>query len=96
MKRPVYISITSIYQRQSELVVTLNSIISQTVIPDGIFLYLSEDPYLLDSGFKNKTITDKQLNQFIESNPLIKIIWTKNTGPYRKLLPLLEENLENE
>lgn len=96
MKRPVYISITSIYQRQSELVVTLNSIINQTVIPDEIFLYLSEDPYLLDSGFKNKTITDKQLNQFIESNPLIKITWTKNTGPYRKLLPLLEENFDKD
>lgn len=93
--KPIYISITSIFQRQSALVTTLNSIINQTVKPDGIFLYLSEEPYLLDSGFKNKNITDNRLNQFIKSNPLITVIWTENTGPYRKLLPLLKENFNN-
>lgn len=94
--KPVYVSITSIYQRQSALIATLNSIINQTMKPDRIFLYLSEEPYLLDSGFKDKTISNKQLSSIIESNSLIEVVWTKNTGPYRKLLPLLEEKFNED
>lgn len=95
-KRSIYVSITSMQQRQSELVVTLNSIINQTMKPDCIFLYLSEEPYMLDAGFKDKIITNKQLNTLLESTPLIEVIWTDNTGPYRKLLPLLKDNFDND
>lgn len=89
---PVYISLTSIFQNQEILLQTLQSITSQTTTPDKIFLYLSEEPYLLDAGFENKIITNNQLLTFIKTNnTIIEINWVKNTGSYRKLLPLLKE-----
>jgi hypothetical protein len=90
-KVPVYISLTSIFNRQNILERTLQSIIKQTRLPDKIFLYLSEEPYILDDGFKYRKITDSNLLELINANTIIDIKWEKNTGPYRKLLPLLRE-----
>ncbi len=88
--KPVYISLTSIYKNQDILLQTLQSIMKQTRLPDKIFLYLSEEPYILDTGFKNKKITNSNLLKFINDNSIIDIKWVKNTGSYRKLLPLLK------
>lgn len=90
-KTPVYISLTSIFKNQHILLVTLISVIKQTRKPDKIFLYLSEEPYLLDTGFKDKNITNSNLLKLINDNSIINIKWVKNTGPYRKLLPLLKD-----
>eukprot|EP01084_Bolivina_argentea_P083560 151293_1 len=88
----IYISLTSIFKNQHILLQTLQSIENQTRKTNKIFLYLSEEPYILDTGFKNKNITNKKLMTFIENhNSLIEVKWVKNTGPYRKLLPLLKE-----
>lgn len=93
----VYVSLTSIFQNQNELLKTLISIKQQIMIPTKVFLYLSEEPYLLDTGFTNKIITDSQLKSFLSDNTsLIEIRWTENTGPYRKLLPLLKEKWDEE
>jgi len=86
----IYVSITSIFQKQTLLSNTLKSILAQTVLPDKCFIYLSEEPYLLDKGFKDRKLCD-DINNFINKNPLFKIIWCKNIGPYRKLLYLLKE-----
>ena len=88
---PVYISLTSIFKNQYFLFQTLKSLISQTRKPDKIFLFLSEEPYILDSGFKNKKITDTNLLDFINKNPIINVKWVPNTGSYRKLLPILKD-----
>ena len=89
--RPIYVSLTSIFQKQHLLLYTLKSIIKQTVLPSKIYLFLSETPYLLDQGFTNKIITDIQLNNFINKHSLlITVVWVDNEGPYRKLLPLLK------
>lgn len=90
-KISVYISLTSIYKNQYILLETLQTVIKQTLLPDRIFLYLSEEPYILDSGFKDKQITNPKLLQFVNDHPIINIKWVKNTGPYRKLLPLLKD-----
>ncbi len=88
----VYVSLTSIFQNQRELLKTLISIKGQTTVPAKVFLYLSEEPYLLDTGFKNKFITHNDLRLFLSNNKeLVEVRWTENTGPYRKLLPLLKE-----
>lgn len=89
---PLYISLTSIFSNQSILLKTLESIMKQTLMPNKIFLYLSEEPYLLDTGFENKIITNKNLLKFLENNKsLIELHWVENQGSYRKLLPLLKE-----
>lgn len=88
---PIYISITSIYKNQDLLLITLHSIINQSKQPDKIFLYLSEEPYLLDDGFINCKITNSKLLNFINENPIIEVKWVKNIGSYRKLLPLLKD-----
>ena len=85
----IYVSLTSIFQKQDHLLLTLNSILSQTLLPKKCFIYLSEEPYLLDTGFKNKILND-DLQTFIDKHPIFKIRWCKNIGPYRKLLYLLK------
>ena len=92
MPIPVYISLTSIFKNQSQLLETLVSITKQTYLPKKIFLYLSEEPYLLDTGFKDKKITNLELLNFLYKNKnFIELVWVNNEGSYRKLLPLLKK-----
>jgi hypothetical protein len=91
----VYVSLTTIKQNESIVVETLQSIAAQTQLPDKCFIFLSEDPYLLDSGFANGTI-GSPLTEFMKSNPLFELRWSSNTGPFRKLLPLLEEKFDED
>lgn len=90
-KIPIYVSLTSIFQNQDLLIKTLKSIKNQTLKPDKVFCYLSEESYLLDKGFSNKIISNLELKNFINENKEFEIVWVKNTGSYRKLLPLLKE-----
>lgn len=89
MKR--YISLTSINQRQDILYETLLSIKNQTIKIDQCFIYLSEEPYISDIGFRDRMIDNVNLKKIIQENDLFVVKWVKNTGPYRKLLPLLKE-----
>ena len=89
---PIYISLTSIFQNQEILFETLISLLNQSLIPDKIYIYLSTEPFLKDVGFKEKEITHEKLKELLHKNEdKIIINWTENTGPYRKLLPLLKE-----
>jgi len=90
-KLPIYVSITSIFINQDILLKALKSILNQTRRPDKIFLYLSEESYILDDGFKDKKITNPDLLKLINDSSIIDLKWVTNTGSYRKLLPLLKE-----
>jgi hypothetical protein len=89
----VYLSLTTIKQNEATVVETLQSVAAQTQLPDKCFIFLSETPYLLDPGFTNRNI-GSQLSEFIQSNSLFEIRWCLNTGPFRKLLPLLKEKFD--
>lgn len=89
----VYVSLTTIKQNEVRVLETLQSIAAQTQLPDKCFIFLSETPYLLDSGFTNGTIAS-QLSEFIKLNPIFELRWCLNTGPFRKLLPLLAEKFD--
>ena len=86
----IYISLTSIYQKQNLLLDTLRSIKNQKLQPNKCYIFLSVEPYLLDYGFKNKEL-NKNLQQYVDNNDVFEIRWCENIGPYRKLLPLLKE-----
>jgi hypothetical protein len=81
----VIVSLTSIVGNLRTLQPTLTSLLCQTRPPDELRLYLSEERYLKDIGFAGKIVPP-----WLTELP-IRIIWTENTGPYRKLLPVLQE-----
>lgn len=89
-RRKLFVSLTAIFQKQDLLVHTLKSLLCQTRPVDKIFLFLSEDPYLIDAGFPNRTVTNGSLSRVL-ADDRIEVRWVENTGPYRKLLPLLKE-----
>jgi hypothetical protein len=80
----INVCLTSIYDNLGILQATLHSLLQQTHKADSIILCLSEEPYLLDKGFPNKKVPAWLLALPVE------ILWTENTGPFRKLLPVLE------
>lgn len=89
------VSLTSIFSNQSRLLRTLESILTQSRLPDKIFVHLSTDPYLMDAGFPGRRITDAALAAFLDRHAdRIHVRWVENDGPYRKLLPLLRELAE--
>lgn len=87
----IYVSLTSIFQRQQYLLTCLKSILKLNLKPNKCFIFLSENPYLIDDGFKNKIITNNDLKNIINNNRIFEIRWVENIGPYRKLIPLLRE-----
>ncbi len=91
----VYVSLTTVKQNEARVVETLQSIAAQTRLPDKCFIFLSEAPYLLDQGFAGGTI-GPPLSEFVEAHPLFELRWCPNTGPFRKLLPLLEEKFDED
>ena len=86
----IYVSITCISQHQQALYECLDSIKNQSVKPDACYVYLSQEPYLLDAGFETCEIQCEDLANLIENNDMFRLNWVENTGPYRKLLPLLQ------
>ena len=93
----VYGSITSIFQNQSILLQTLKSLHAQTNKLDKIYVYLSETPYLIDTGFEAKTITFEPLADYLRHHTdVFQLEWTENIGSYRKLLPLLQTKWEED
>jgi hypothetical protein len=89
----VYVSLTTIKQNEVGVIETLQSMAAQTLLPDKCFMFVSEAPYLLDPGFSNARV-GSQLSEFVKSNSLFELRWCSNTGPFRKLLPLLEEKFD--
>lgn len=81
----VNISLTTIRDNLHILEPTLYSLLNQSQRADRIVLYVSVEPYLQDKGILESDIPD-----WLKELP-VEVRFVKNTGPYRKLLPLLEE-----
>lgn len=93
----IIVSLTSTSRRMHMCRATILSLVSQELIPDKIVLNLSKEPYLKDDGVYETDI----LNYLTESIPLdlkniIDLRWVRNTGPYRKLLPTLQQASEED
>lgn len=87
---PIIISMTIISQRIKNLPSILNRLGEQTMKPDIVYVFYSNDPYLIDEGISDTDIK-KQLSN-IPQHLNVKFIKTENIGPFRKILPLLERH----
>lgn len=78
------ISLTSISSRLHILPKTLKSLLTQTLKPEGIHIFLSKEPFNIDQGC---TSLPGELQALLDAEPLLHLHWTENHGPFRKLLP---------
>lgn len=86
---PITVSLTTIASRLGKVTGTLRSLLSQDYPQITVRLYLSREPFLLDEGVVGALPAD--LAALAEADPRLKVQFTPNIGPYRKILPLLTE-----
>lgn len=84
MSSSLPISLTSISSRLHLLPKTLKSLLTQTLKPEAIHLWLSKEAFGIDTGCKS---IPQELQTMIEREPLLHLHWTENIGSFRKLLP---------
>ena len=88
---PIIVSLTSTQSKLERASDTIMSLLTQSLKADQIILWLSKDSNALDEGVKTLPDSIKSL----EKKGLI-IKWTKNIGPYKKLIPTVKMmNREN-
>ncbi len=94
-KARVIVSLTSIKSREAALHETLVSLIAQDIHGHyEIRVHLSQEPYLMDEGFAGEPAW---IGELATRNPQcsLSVHFVRNTGPYRKLLPVLEEFIDS-
>jgi len=86
------VNLTTTSQRLSLCRIALTSLLLQSRLPDKINLWVSKDPFLRDDGIGDSRHIDELL-QFLpySGKSRVTIRWVSNTGPYRKLIPVLRE-----
>lgn len=89
----ISINLTTTFSRQSLCAQTVFSLIQQSTLPDKIVIWVSNEPYLRDAGIQSEPKWIKELNKI---HNIIEIKWTKNIGPYRKLIPALQSASEGD
>lgn len=97
----IYIGLTSIRGREGALLRTISSLLRQSLAGVNgsveIHLFLSRDPYLLDRGFKKLPSALTRLQRpAAPSRVGFQVHLVENSGPYRKLLPLIERLSDRE
>lgn len=89
-KQPIIISFTTIDSRINFIKPMIESLLNQTLKPDNINLYISDEVGVLNKGINPKMIPDFIKIMVNEKN--INLIYTKDIGPHTKLIPCLKEN----
>ncbi|HIE9167013.1 MULTISPECIES: glycosyltransferase [Klebsiella] len=87
------VNLTTTHSRLDLCSITLFSLLNQSVSPDKIRVWISEESYLSDQGVKKIPDFLLKLNKF---NDIVEFVYTKNTGPYRKIFPALKIAGEND
>lgn len=88
----ITVNLTTTRHRIGLCRIALTSLALQSQRPDRINLWISREPYLRDDGIKDQC----DIQAMIESLPktiedMLRVRWVANTGPYRKLIPILRE-----
>lgn len=88
--KQVFISIATISIRINMVYDTIISLLNGYVIPDRIYLFISREPKLLDEGIDDSMIPERLLT--LSKYYPLSIVYVRNIGPHRKLLPLLSRH----
>jgi hypothetical protein len=86
----LHVSLTTISARLPDVHHVVESLLAQRFERDrfSVNLYLSREPYLLDQGCPAPTL---ELEHLVERNPgRFTIHYVRNTGPYRKIFPIMD------
>jgi hypothetical protein len=81
----VLVSLTTTSGRTDIARYAVESILRQSLRPDRLYMAISKEPYLADEGIEVSPPWTRELE-----GPDFEVLWVENTGPYRKLLPLLD------
>lgn len=87
------VNLTTTHSRLDLCASTLWSILRQSCRPDLINLWISSEKYLSDNGINKLPDFINQLNNI---HDIIKVHYVKNTGPYRKLIPVLRTSCDED
>lgn len=82
----VVVSLALVKAREPNIKTVVKNLLNQSIKPDKIHIWISDHPFYLDEGFKEK-IT---LNY-----PRVKIHFTENIGGARKFIPVLKKYWDN-
>lgn len=85
VQQPVYVSFTTMAMRMKSVHRNVQILLEGQIRPTHIFMFISRESYLLDEGVQD--IPQQLL--FFSASGFITIVFTKNIGPHRKLLPIL-------
>lgn len=85
----VDVSLTAISPRIGRLAPVVASILAQEPAPARVLIHLSREAYLLDEGVD---CLPDDLAALVDGRR-VQVVWVANTGPYRKILPWLEEHI---
>ena len=89
LHQPVYVSMTTTSARIRTVANSIMDVFKGSIIPTHVFLFVSNTEYLGDKGVE-KGILPLALQELAANQPFT-IVFTKNIGPHRRLLPLLSK-----
>lgn len=81
------VTLTTTSERISGILPVITSIINQKLKPRQLIINLSQEGYLLDQGIPQ---IPNEISRYLRLYSWIKVLYGKNTGSYRKLLPVLD------
>jgi hypothetical protein len=82
------VTLTVISSRLATLPAVVESLRQQTYRPAQVHLHLSHEAHLLDQGIG----ADDPLLEEITADGWVQLHWVPNLGPYRKIIPFLQED----
>lgn len=96
LRQPI-VSLATTSKRLHLCRATLMSLTTQSILPKRIIINVSKEPYLRDEGIKDNSVLSILTSEIPKNlKEIIEIRWVTNTGPYRKLIPTLEQADDND
>jgi hypothetical protein len=92
----VYVSMTTISGREGNAYRTVVNLLKGKIVPTHIYLFVSSEPKMLDTGIPVESLSTGLLDLAIAYKKVFSIVYTANIGPHRKLLPLLAKKWDED